>query len=37
MAELKKIVRFLDKELRIAEINDTSNNGLQVGNGGPIR
>ena len=30
MAELKKIVDFLDKELKIAEIEDTGNNGLQV-------
>lgn len=30
MAELKAIVEFLDNELKIADIKDTSNNGLQV-------
>lgn len=30
MAELKKIVDFLDEELKVDEIEDSSNNGLQV-------
>jgi dinuclear metal center YbgI/SA1388 family protein len=34
MADIGKIAAFLDKELRISEFSDSSNNGLQVGNSG---
>ncbi|OGL44095.1 MAG: Nif3-like dinuclear metal center hexameric protein [Candidatus Schekmanbacteria bacterium RBG_13_48_7] len=37
MPDLKKIVDFLDKELKIAEIKDSSFNGLQVENSGRIK
>ena len=30
MAEIKQITNFLDEELKIAQVEDTSNNGLQV-------
>ena len=30
MAKLKKIKDFIDEELKIAEVEDVSNNGLQV-------
>lgn len=36
MATLKQITGFLDKELRIDEFDDSSNNGLQVENSGRI-
>jgi dinuclear metal center YbgI/SA1388 family protein len=34
--KLSKIVRFLDKELRIADFTDPSHNGLQVENSGKV-
>lgn len=37
MAKLSKIVSYLDKELRIDEFEDSSNNGLQVGNSGEVK
>ena len=37
MEKLKNIVGFLDRELRIDEFEDSSNNGLQVENSGRIR
>lgn len=37
MVSLQKIVSFLDRELRVAEFQDDSNNGLQVENSGTIR
>jgi len=37
MAKLRTIVNFLDKELKIAEFDDSSNNGLQVQNSGRVR
>jgi len=37
MPKLKTIVDFLDGELRIAEFDDSSNNGLQVENPGQVR
>lgn len=37
MTKLKTIVEFLDKELRINEFKDSSNNGLQVENSGKIK
>jgi len=36
MSTLEKIVGFLDRELKIAEFEDSSNNGLQVENSGRI-
>ncbi len=36
MVSLKKIVSFLDRELKTAEFQDYSNNGLQVENSGSI-
>lgn len=37
MVRLKTIVDFLDSELKIAEFDDSSNNGLQVANPGTVR
>jgi len=37
MTKLKTIVEFLDKELRIEDFKDSSNNGLQVENSGKIK
>ncbi|MCK5851376.1 MAG: Nif3-like dinuclear metal center hexameric protein [Kiritimatiellae bacterium] len=37
MTKLKTIVGFLDRELRIDEFKDSSNNGLQVENSGKIK
>jgi len=37
MAKLRTIVSFLDRELKIAEFEDSSNNGLQVQNSGRVR
>ena len=37
MAKLKTIVDFMDKELRVADFDDASNNGLQVENSGQVR
>lgn len=37
MERLDKIVNFLDRELKVAEFNDSSNNGLQVENSGRVR
>jgi dinuclear metal center YbgI/SA1388 family protein len=34
MTQLAKMVQFLDRELRVADFKDSSNNGLQVENGG---
>lgn len=34
---LAKIARFLDKELRLADFKDTSNNGIQVENSGTVK
>jgi len=36
MEQLKKIVAFLDKELKLTEFDDSSNNGLQVENAGRV-
>jgi len=36
VVELQKIVSFLDKEFRVAEIPDSSHNGLQVANAGRV-
>jgi dinuclear metal center YbgI/SA1388 family protein len=37
MAPLRTIVKFLDRHLKIADYDDTSNNGLQVENSGTVR
>lgn len=37
MAGLRQITKFLDEELRVADFEDSSHNGLQVENDGPIR
>lgn len=37
MTKLAAIVSYLDKELRISEFEDSSNNGLQVGNSGKVK
>ena len=36
MTKLKTIVEFLDKELKLADFKDSSNNGLQVENNGRV-
>lgn len=37
MSDLSRIAAFLDRELRIADFEDTSHNGLQVENSGKVR
>lgn len=37
MADLQRMVEFLDSEMRIGEYPDASHNGLQVGNGGTVK
>jgi len=37
MAQLTRITQFLDRELRVAEFTDSSQNGVQVANSGKIR
>ena len=37
MAKLKTIASFLDRELKVAEFEDGSNNGVQVANSGTVR
>ena len=37
MAELNKIVEFLNREMRIEEYPDSSHNGLQVENSGHVK
>jgi dinuclear metal center YbgI/SA1388 family protein len=37
MAELSKIVKFLNAELKVDEFEDSSNNGLQVENSGAVK
>ena len=37
MTKLKSIAEFLDRELKISEFNDRSNNGLQLENSGEIK
>jgi len=37
MPKLKTIASFLDSELKIADFDDSSNNGLQVANSGTVR
>jgi dinuclear metal center YbgI/SA1388 family protein len=37
MAELNKIVEFLNREMHIEEYPDSSHNGLQVENSGPVK
>ena len=37
MARLEDIVKFLDSELKVADFEDGSNNGLQVENSGEVK
>ena len=37
MADLNKIMTFLDRELKVSEFTDSSNNGLQVQNSGSVK